>query len=53
MVDDYDSLASLFDHNLDVAQEAVKKRHRPRSPIARLLWELLWKLLRRREVIDL
>ncbi|KAJ0748847.1 hypothetical protein HanLR1_Chr05g0163131 [Helianthus annuus] len=41
-------------HKKDLAQEAVKKRRRAtKKPYSRLSWELLWKLLRRREVRNL
>ncbi|KAM0035736.1 putative ribosomal protein L24e/L24 superfamily [Helianthus debilis subsp. tardiflorus] len=44
-------------HKKDLAQGAVKKRRRatkkPYNPYSRLLWELLWKLFRRREVRNL
>ncbi|KAJ0788648.1 putative ribosomal protein L24e [Helianthus annuus] len=41
-------------HKKDLAQEAVKKRRRAtKKPYSRLLWELLWKLFRRREVRNL
>ncbi|KAJ0588387.1 hypothetical protein HanIR_Chr04g0174081 [Helianthus annuus] len=44
----------MFAELHDLAQEAVKKRRRAtKKPYSRLLWELLWKLFRRREVRNL